>query len=763
MSETSSKRNFSLLEKFVLLGLAMLIAIATIWVFLHFTFQRRGICNILLISIDTCRADYLSCYGCPRQTTPNIDAVAQEGILFTNTFTPVPLTLPGHSSMLTGTTPLYHKVHANIGYCLAGFNLTLAEILRKHQYKTAAIIGEFVLNSQLGLAQGFDTYNDQFLGKREPGFEHERRAKEVSQLAEKWLDEHIATDENFFLFLHYFDPHYEYIPPEPFASTYADDPYAGEIAYTDHCIGSIMNKLKQLKLYDSTLIIITSDHGECFGEHGEYKHGYFIYNPAIKVPLIFKPPGKNAPKKIKDIAGLIDIVPTVLGYIHVPVPPQVQGKDLSSCFAEDTGKKEEERYFYCESLFPTVLGCNPLRGIIGSQWKYVQTTRPELYDLIADPQEENNLIKKEIKQAYLLENHLKSILDNYAQQIKNDSKIQMDEEALNRLRGLGYLGGSISESYELDKDKDDPKDFVTLYNKIVDMLSLRDRKQNEQAKILCEQILQQRPGLGIIHSVLGFMLKEEGSQQQAISHFREALNDKYGGKAENVVFLCSLADALTEQGQLSEAVSFYNQALQIDPTSAATHYQMAIALEKQQKTDESIQHYSEAIKINPDYPEMHYRLANALLKQGKINEAIKHLRQVVILKPDYAVIRYYLATNLEKAGRIQEAVREYRNTLRLTPDHPEPANNLAWILATHKNRKFRNPAEAVRLAELACKNTDYKNPDFLNTLAAAYAAIGRNDEAQKTAQKALNLARSTGQEKLATKIQQYLNIYSQRN
>ena len=762
MRETSSKRNPSLREKTILFGLVIAVATATIWIFLHFAFQRRRICNILLISIDTCRADYLSCYGCPRPTTPNIDAVAEEGILFTNTFTPVPLTLPGHSSMLTGTIPLYHKVHANSGYCLAGFNLTLAEVLRKYRYKTAGIIGEFVLDSQFGLAQGFDTYNDQFLGEREPGFEYERRAKEVSQLAEKWLDEHTG-DGNFFLFLHYFDPHHEYIPPEPFASTYADDPYAGEIAYTDHCIGSIMNKLKQLKLYDSTLIIITGDHGECFGEHGEYTHGYFIYNPSIKVPLIFKPAGGNVPKKIKAIASLIDIVPTVLGYIGVRVPPQVQGKDMSSYFSENTGEKEEERYLYCESLFPTVLGCSPLRGIVGSQWKYVQTTRSELYDLIADPDEGNNLIKEEIKQAYLLENHLKSILDSYAQQIEDDSKIPMDEEALNRLRGLGYLGGSVNESYELDKDKDDPKDFVALSNKIVDMLVLRDKKQNEQAKILCGEILEQRPGLGIIHSILGLMFKEEGNHPQAISHFREALNDKYAGKSDNVVFLCNLADTLTEQGQLSEAVSFYNEALQIDPTRAATHYQMANALEKEQKIDESIQHYCEAIKINPDYPETHYRLANVLLKQGKIDEAIEQLRQVVILKPDYAVIHYYLATNLEKAGRIQEAVREYRHTLRLSPERPEAANNLAWILATYKNEKFRNPAEAVGLAELACKNTDYKNPDFLNTLAAAYAAVGRNDEAQKTAQKALNLARSNGQEELATKIQQYLNIYSQRN
>ena len=231
--------------------------------------------NILLISIDTCRADHLSCYGHKKNTTPNIDSIAKTGIRFENAITPVPQTLPSHSSMLTGTTPLYHGVHDNNGYKLSHSNITLAQILKNKGFTTAAFISAFVLDSQFGLSQGFGTYNDRFEEELNSNGIVERRAEETSSLAMKWLDDHKA--EPFFLFLHYFDPHMKYDPPEPFALEFSDNLYAGEIAYTDHWIGKVLDKLKETGLYDSTLIIITSDHGEMLGEHREVTHAYYIY------------------------------------------------------------------------------------------------------------------------------------------------------------------------------------------------------------------------------------------------------------------------------------------------------------------------------------------------------------------------------------------------------------------------------------------------------------------------------------------------------
>ena len=257
--------------------------------------------NLVLISIDTCRADHLSCYGYERPTTPNIDAVASEGALFERATAAVPLTLPSHSTMLTGTLPPYHGVRDNEGYVLSEANETLAEILKARGYKTAAAVGSFVLDARFGLAQGFDTYDDRMdAGPATPFSGAERRGEEVSRSAVQWLEAN--REEPFFLFLHYFDPHWDYRPPPPFDEIYADEPYAGEVAYVDHCIGTVLDKLKSLGLYDTALIAIVGDHGESLGQHGEPGHGFFVYESSLRTPFIVRPPGGlKKPRRVADI------------------------------------------------------------------------------------------------------------------------------------------------------------------------------------------------------------------------------------------------------------------------------------------------------------------------------------------------------------------------------------------------------------------------------------------------------------------------------
>ena len=273
----------------VLIVLSVVIGTIGILFFQRSRPAKNNINNVILISIDTCRADYLGCYGYSQEITPNIDNLAEEGVLFFNTFSPVPITLPAHSSMLCGTTPPYHGTHDNNDYRLDPSNVTLAEILQKNGFSTGAVISAFVLDSKFGLNQGFDYYNDRFENKSHALSINERKAEEASRLAVNWIVDH--KNEKFFLFLHFFDPHQVYEPPEPFLSKFKDNPYAGEIAYTDNCVGEIIQKLKALGLYDSSLIVITSDHGEMLGEHGEMTHSYFIYQSAVKVPLIFNLPG----------------------------------------------------------------------------------------------------------------------------------------------------------------------------------------------------------------------------------------------------------------------------------------------------------------------------------------------------------------------------------------------------------------------------------------------------------------------------------------
>ena len=313
------------------LALLSVFAAAVVWFWPDRRRQPPEINRVLLISIDTCRADRINCYGYPRPTSPHIDAVAREGSLFTNAISPVPMTLPSHSTMLTGTIPPYHGVHDNLMYGLGQDNVTLAQILKDQgfatEFATGAVVGTFVLDAQFGLDRGFDSYDDQFKSYDTAIKLTERQGSDVSRLAIEWLEKH--KEDKFFLFAHYYDPHAPYAPPDPFASRFADDLYAGEIAYTDDCVGLVLQKLKDLGLYDSTLVVITADHGELLGEHGEATHSFFIYQNALRVPLIVKLPHspsddeasrQDEPRRIDSVAGLVDIVLTICGLMGIDSP-----------------------------------------------------------------------------------------------------------------------------------------------------------------------------------------------------------------------------------------------------------------------------------------------------------------------------------------------------------------------------------------------------------------------------------------------------------
>src|SRR5260221_63771 len=249
---------------------------------------RPAIRNVLLISIDTLRADRVSAYGFPRPTTPNIDAVAREGVLFRNVHTPVPMTLPAHVSMLTGTLPPTHGLRDNLVRRLPEGSMTIAEMLKAKGFTTGAVVSSFVLDRRFGTSQGFDSYDDRFQAVHKIGDLSERKGDEAARVATQWLDQHKGRP--FFFFLHFYDPHEPYEPPEPFASEWKGHPYEGEVAFADHGVGLVIEKLRELGLYDSTLIVITGDHGEMLGEHGELNHGFFIYEGALRVPLVVRVP-----------------------------------------------------------------------------------------------------------------------------------------------------------------------------------------------------------------------------------------------------------------------------------------------------------------------------------------------------------------------------------------------------------------------------------------------------------------------------------------
>lgn len=746
--------------------------------------------SVILISIDTCRADYLGCYGCRRNTTPNIDAFAGEATLFTRVVSPVPTTLPSHCSMLTGTIPPHHGVRDNIDYRLDDDNITIAELLRVRDYETAAIIGAFVLDSQFGLNQGFDVYDDRIASPQQSGVVQitERKADKVTDLASNWLEN--RRPGSFFLFLHYYDPHVPYAPPEPYASRFRNDLYAGEIAYTDHCIGRLFDKLKNLHLYNSCLIIVTSDHGEALGDHAEAGHGYFIYQSTISVPLIVKLPGSREPNRVHAAAGLVDIVPSILGHLGIQAPLDVQGRDLSFSGAAQEGDSQQ-REFYCESLIPTKYDCNPLFGIVTGWWKYIETTRPELYDLHADANETDNLIAREQKRARLLRGRLRSMIAGTRVQTRG-SQPRMDATTRQRLESLGYVAGrAVDEGFASDPNRPDPKDLIHLHEDFEKALFLVGGREFDAADALCDRMLAKGDHILDVHILKGDIAFERGEMAEAAEHYAEFL-DQMAAKEERQARSgedtsgaprlspnhnkahYNLANVLAEMGRKEEALGHYRKALQINSNDINNRFNFAITLAEMGLIDQAAEQFSAILKVKPDHVKARLNLGQALAQKGRVAEAALQYSEALRIEPGHAgalerlgdllaargrleeaVARYSesaerwpdlpeprhkLARALLALGKPGEAIKEYREILRRYPGWPAVANELAWVLATHEDAGYRDGQEALRIAKGLNRQVGENDPMILETLAAAYAELGRFGEAVEAERKALGLA-----------------------
>jgi arylsulfatase A-like enzyme/Flp pilus assembly protein TadD len=645
--------------------------------------------HVVLISIDTCRSDYLSCYGYPRQTTPNIDRLAEESTLFTNAITPIPLTLPAHTSMLTGTIPPYHGKHENADTYINPANVTLAELLKAKGFSTGAFVSAFILNSRFGLNRGFDVYHDQFNATGQS----ERSAVETNQVAFQWLEK--QKDNPFFLFLHYYDPHDAYDPPEPYASKFKEDLYAGEIAYTDHCIGQVINKLKALGLYESSLIVVTGDHGEMLGEHGEKTHMFFIYQSALKVPLLFKLPGRPVARKIEEVVGIIDIVPTVCDLLEIEHPAEIQGQSLIPCFSKKR-PKPEDRALYCESLFPTNYEINSLLGLVTNRWKYIQTTRPELYDLEADPGESNNLADAQPHRARILKDRLAQMLEQTVRQGDVDKETPLDEESLKHLKSLGYVSvNNVKEDFSFDQSKDDPKDLAAFHDQFLIATDLLEQHKFKQVRAICETLMEQRPQFFELYDLL--------------------------------------ADATLKLKDYTQAISYAQKGLALKPDRFKIHHMLAMSYVNTGKPKEAAMHFERILELVPEDRE----------------DLIEHRIQT----------HNELGRLRTKQKQFHLAMVQLKKTLELNPKQPPMINALAWLLATCPDAQLRNPGAAVKLARQACAQTKFKQPFFMNTLAVSYAAMNNFSEAIKIEKDALAQARSNGDVDMIKKIQRQLGLF----
>ena len=742
--------------------------------------------HIVLISIDTCRADHLGCYGHRPSYTPHLDALARQGVLFENVIAPAPITLPAHSTMLTGTIPPYHGVRYNGHYYLDDVHVTLAEILREHGFVTGAIVSAFVLDSRFGLDQGFADYDDEFDDAGSGRGDLQRKGGETTDHALAWLDQHHR--EKGFLFLHYYDPHMEYEAPGLWGQRFADRPYLGEIAYTDDCIGRVIQRLKDLGIYDSTLLVVTSDHGEMLGEHGEVTHTYYIYQSALRVPLIVKLPGGREPRRVASTVGVVDIGPTICGLLGIGMPAPVQGMDLSPGIRGDP-PAGAGRAQYCESITPTKCNANPLFGLVTSRWKYIHTTRPELYDLHADAGELNNLIDRDPDRGIAMLNQLQQMLQLEPPRTESGRSV-WDEETARRLGSLGYVRGASHENdFSIDPAGADPKDLIGLHNPAMQVYAFIHHKQYPQAREICEELVRQHPAFSeghyllasiamgeanyaeavehlsrsvalnpddpLAHQRLGRALWEEGDLERAAKSYRRALEilptlpEAHG----------DLGTLLVQQGELDVGTTHLRQAVELKPESSVAHLFLAHALLKQNDLEQAAHHYGQAIEIDAASAEAHFGLAGIRWSQGRLSEAAEHFRQAIATSPDFLAAHQNLGNVLLVQGKPVEALEHFRRGLELGPDSVSLMNNVAWILATHPDPAVRQAEEAIRIARRAVDQTDRTNPSMLDTLSAAYANANQFEQAVATARSALELLSANGQEALRKGIRGRLELY----
>ena len=698
-----------------LLRVLVFLTIVVVAVFIgNWWWSRRSVAptlevrNVLLISLDTCRADRLSCYGYQNETTPHIDALAEESTLFTNALAAVPMTLPSHCTMLTGTNPPYHGVHDNLNHLLSKSNETLAEILQRNGFVTGAIVSTFVLDSQFGMDQGFDTYHDEFEQAYNLGHYTERKGDEVTRFALRWLDQH--HDERFFLFLHYFDPHDPYEPPEPFATRFKNNRYDGEIAFTDDCVGKVLQKLKQLQLYDNTLIIVVGDHGEMLGEHGEQHHMYFIYQSALNVPLIFKLPGRAVVRRIDEPVGVIDIVRTVCGLLNFETPPQVRGEDLSMALAG--AELPSHRYRYCESVTPTQYQANSLLGVVGGRWKFIQTTRPELYDLQADPTESNNLVHAYSDEAMRLQAALNRMLqDEIREEVTFETTL--DAESLRKIETLGYVGGSGDtdrrDYYEQSLDLDDPKDLIGFHNDYTIAVGLAAGGELAEARQRIHQLVERRtnflngylkladiadeqedPDSVLVylnraltlhsesttaHSFMGKTMAKKGQWEAAIASFERAVDLAPKISAGHV----DLGMALAAAGRNNAAIQRYGIALELDPDSADAHFRRGLAYSEAGQAEMAVVDLTRALELTPGNPQAHQHRGIALMRQRRWERAADEFTRAIELEPELAMAYYYRANVHRKLGRREDAVNDYDRALELQPDHIDSLSNRGGV------------------------------------------------------------------------------------
>jgi len=661
-----------------------LILILTVLTALHAAAQTaaKPALNVVLITIDTLRADHLGCYGYKQIKTPNIDALAADGVRFERAFAVVPVTLPSHSSMLTGTYPMLSGMHDFSGNKLSPLQPTLASVLKQAGYQTGAVIGAAVLDSRFGLNQGFDFYYNHFEFNRldEANLdEMERPGNIVADVALNWLEKDWLAknpQKKFFLWMHLYDPHFPYHPPEPYSREYAAQPYDGEIAFADEQVGRLLRFLKEKGIYQNTVIVLCGDHGESLGEHGEKTHGFFIYNATMHVPLIIQLPDNRLPENrlpenaaartVADSVSLVDLMPTVLGAVGLEIPSQVQGRSLLPELRAESDRDNQagrDRVLYGETFLPRIhFNWSELRGSENIKYHFIDAPRPELYDLTKDPGEVHNLFTE--KKAVAEEMHAKLVgmIRDYSAGKELAEKTGLDPALMERLKSLGYAGfsgGSDPSSNDpaiSSRSLPDPKDRVATYELISDAIADSQHGRYQESIEKLKSVIKTEPNSVPAHYMQGLNYYRLKMFTEAVDELQKTVQLS----PDYALAFFNLGMAQAHAGQIDATIATLQKALQLDATNFEAAFNLGVAFLQKQQLAPAVEAFRQSVTINPEFARGHRALGESLIYQGKLDEAISELRRAVELAPQESIMHQSLAKALAAKGLTAEADEETR-------------------------------------------------------------------------------------------------------
>ena len=554
--------------------------------------------NVVLITLDTVRADHLHCYGDDKIKTPVIDGLARDGVLFENAVTQTPLTGPSHASIFTGENPNVHQVRDTGGFALQPSSITLATTLQRSGWDTAGFVSAAVLTRQFGFNQGFGVYDDQIpetIDKSTGQLSAARPANVTVDHAIRWLN--LQSGKPFFIWLHLYDAHEPYNPPAQFLKQYPNDPYDAEIAFEDHELGRFLDVVRKKSPAGKTLILLLSDHGEGLGQHGEDGHGIFLYDSTVRIAWIMDGFGVPAGVRVQQQAREIDALPTVLNLLGGKTSSAIQGTSMVPAFS---GKTVPTTYSYEETLYPKInMGWSELRGIHTAHWMYIRAPRPELYDLDNDPGELNNVIAAQPKQFRELEAQLKSQSHMGSNNTETVITRPMDQKTTGQLRSLGYVGGSSDSNVELNGKGADPKDRIGVLKSFERVTGPEGANLSPARKIaLLQQAIAQDPTNPYLYSTLAEQYRQTGQNDLAVKTCLSAL---HRGIRNGVIFSL-LGTLYMHQGHAKEAILFLQQGVNMDPLNLERQTNLASAYRQNGQLAEAERIFRYVNEIQPNAP-----------------------------------------------------------------------------------------------------------------------------------------------------------------